>query len=262
MRKNFITLLVMMLLVSLLASCGAGGEVSIDSDCQTDSWENRPKTEAILAGKIAEIYEDAFLLAGAENAELYMISRDLMVYGLDNQSTDEEALQPGQRVEIGYSGLVLESFPAQLGSPLYVKICSEGEDMIGFYQTVLADLWATDPGLNPETGVLALDLTTVENLSEGEKSALIYAAGQTYKLQGIAGTFDSLSQEGYIDAENLYFKNGMLVSFELSDVEEDSFTFSAKKWRSGTGAYIFHDCKAIKDKNGDWTYTVGSHMIS
>lgn len=260
MRKNFRTLLGMILVVVLLGACTAGEETDIESDCKTDSWENRPKTEAIIAGKIAEIYEDAFLLAGTDSAELYMVSRNLKVYGLDDELADGEALKPGQRVEIGYSGLVLESYPAQLGSPLYVKITNQGEDLIGFYQTVLADLWAVDPGLNPETGVLAFDLTNVENLNDGEKSALIYVMGQAYKMQSIAGTFGSLSEEGYIDAENLIFKDGILFSFELSDVEEDSFTFSVTKWRSGLGAYTFYDCKAIKE--GDWTYTVGGHMIS
>lgn len=137
----------------------------------------------------------------------------------------------------------------------------QGEALVGFYQTILDDLWNVDEGLNSGINVLALDLAQVSNLTEAEKDELVNMVSQSHGVEGIRGTFDELSEQGYIDKENLYFETGMLITIETTDVTEDSFTFDVTKWRSGTGAYFFIDCKAVKNGNG-WSYTVGSEAIS
>jgi hypothetical protein len=190
-----------------------------------------------------------------------MVSTELEIYDEDSKATDTAALRAGQEIEIGYTGGIMESYPAQPGGPVYIKILRHGDDLVGFYQSILNDLWNRDKGLNPDTGMLAFDLSQIGNMNEGEKSALVYTVSEAYGLTGMTGTFDELSEQGYINKEQLYFENGMLIRFELSDVKEDRFTFNVTKWRSGTGAYIFHDCKAVK-KGGVWSYTIGSEMIS
>jgi hypothetical protein len=155
----------------------------------------------------------------------------------------------------------MESYPAQLGTPIYIKIIEQGDDLIGFYQGVFNDLWKVDDALNADVNLLAFDLSKVTNLTDSEKSALVYLLSTAHGLEGITGTFDELSEQGYIDRENLYFERGILFDFELSDITDKSFTFDASKWRSGTGAYYFHNCKAIQTDKG-WSYTVGSEMIS
>jgi len=246
MRK-FIVLILILLLVLPSAACSDDTRI--------------PKTDAVLAGKIVQMHDNTFLLAGSGVSDLYVISYALDIYNADNKPIDASSLKAGQEVEIGYSGGVMESYPAQLGKPVYIKITGEGDDLVGFYQTILDDLWKKDKGLNPEGGVLAFDLTQVENLNEAEKSALVYIVSEDRGLTGITGTFDELSEQGYINKEKLYFGDGMLIEFELTDVTEESFMFNVRKWRSGTGAYFFNDCKAVKTGD-DWQYTVGSEAIS
>lgn len=263
MKRHFTAVFLIFILALSLASCAGpvSDDTTIQSGCKADSWEERPKTDAILAGKLIRFYDGSFILAGADSSELYRFSPEVKVYDLENRAVGAEYLKAGQNVEIGYSGLILESYPAQLGTPVYVKVNSQGDDMVGFYQTVLNDLWSVDPGLNPDTGVLAFDLAAVENLNEAEKAALMFSMSREHNLADTSGTFDELSEQGYINQEKLYFENGMLFTFELSDVKEDSFTFNVRKWRSGTGAFFFHDCKAVKT-DGVWSYTVGVEMIS
>ncbi|SMC40774.1 hypothetical protein [Papillibacter cinnamivorans] len=220
-----------------------------------------PKAEAVLSGKIAQLRDDSFLLAGTGASDLYIVSSEPDLYNPDNTPADASALQSGQTVEIGYSGGIMESYPAQIGNIVYIKITGQEDDLAGFYQMILSDLWNTDEGLNSDISILAFDLSQVTNLSESEKSALVYMVSSEHNLQGITGTFDELSEQGYINKEQLYFDNGMLFELTLSDVTGESFTFDASKWRSGTGAYYYNNCRAVKD-GGAWSYTVGSEAIS
>ena len=271
MRRLIVIVLALSLILSLTACSGtpgAGGSKAAGSSGTAGSANTAktagarlPKAEAVLKGKIVELNDKALLLAGTGASDLYSLSNTLAIYDTDNKVTDISALKAGQNVEIGYSGVIMESYPAQPGSPVYVKIIEQGDDMVGFYQTVLNDLWNVDKGLNSDISTLAFDLSKVTNLSDSEKSALVYVVGNSHSLHGIKGTFDELTEQGYIDKEKLYFKNGILFTIELSDVTENSFTFDVKKWRSGDGAYYFIDCKAVRSDTG-WSYTIGSEAIS
>ena len=220
-----------------------------------------PKADAVLAGKIIRVNDKSLLLAGTGASDLYTVSSTSAVYDIDNKASDQSTLKAGQNVEIGYSGAIMESYPAQLGDPVYIRITGQGDDMVGFYQTVLNDLWNVDSGLNSDISVLAFDLSKVTNLSDAEKSALVYVVSSSHNLQGITGTFDELSEQGYIDKDKAYFEKGILFIIEITDITEDSFTFKAEKWRSGDGAYYFIDCKAVRN-DASWSYTVGSQAIS
>lgn len=220
-----------------------------------------PKAEAVLKGKIMQLNTKSLLFAGTGASDLYTVSSIPGIYDIDNKSADPSALKAGQNVEIGYSGAILESYPAQLGAPVYIRVTGQGDDMVGFYRTVLDDLWNIDPGLNSDINILAFDLSKVTNLSDAEKSALVYMVSNSHGLQGIAGTYDELSEQGYIDKASMSFETGLLFELELKDTTEDSFEFDVKKWRSGDGAYYFLDCKAVRNDNG-WSYTVGSQAIS
>lgn len=51
----------------------------------------------------------------------------------------------------------------------------------------------------------------------------------------------------------------LILKLRLSN--ENHFTFTIQKWRSGLGAYWFADCKAVKTDN-EWHYEIGAQMIS
>lgn len=245
-------IIVILAFICSLAAC---------SNKQPAADAQMPKADAVLTAKIVQMYDSQFLLAGTGAADLYMLASVLDIYDEDNQITNADALKPGQTVEVGYSGMVMESYPAQLGTPVYIKIIEKGEDIVGFYEKILNDLWKVDEGLNSDISLLAFDLSQVTNLTNAEKSALVYIVSGAHSLEGITGTFDELSEQGYIDKENLYFENGLLFNFKVTNVTKDSFSFDVTKWRSGLGAYTFHECKAVKTDNG-WSYTIGSEMIS
>ena len=136
--------------------------------CQSQVPENPgaagaqlPKVNAVLTGKITQLYQNSCLIAGSDSSELYMVSSGLAIYDGDNRAVDESALKNGQNVVVGYSGEMLEIYPAQPNKPSYLKITGQDDDLVGFYQGVLEKLWSTDKGLNSDIDVLAFDLSKV-----------------------------------------------------------------------------------------------------
>lgn len=179
------------------------------------------------------------------------------------------------------------TFPAQFGNVSAVEHTrTERDDRCGLYLRVLEDLWAVDEGLNGDITKLGVDLSSVTDLSESEKSAVAWAFGNAHGLTPVEGTWDELKEQGYFTAQPLegdgapegaafyHWEDGALFSirtnedaaWSLPDIAEGSppvlTAFDAQKWRSGLGAYFFQDCTAVQADDGTWTYTVGSEAIS
>ncbi len=189
----------------------------------------------------------------AKSSDIYTVSTDF--------DFDASKIKPGSIVKIGYDGMIMETYPAKLGDIKYINFIEQKDDLVGLYEKVFDKLWETDKGLNTDIDILAFDLSKTTNLTDAEKSALIYVLGNKYSLETVSGTFDQLSKDGYIDNEKLYFENGILFSFEVTKESKNSFMFNAQKWRSGLGAYFFQDCTARKNKDG-WDFKIGSEAIS
>ena len=149
------------------------------------------------------------------------------------------------------------------------------EDVCGLYLEVLEDLWNVDPGLNGEITQIGIDLSELSHLTEAEKDTVMSEFASKHNLPYIAGTFEELCEQGYIDRENLYWKDGLLFSIKTNEdavwndpniTEGGSVSeltsFDAQKWRSGLGAYFFGQCTAHKNADGTWSYTVGQEAIS
>lgn len=179
------------------------------------------------------------------------------------------------------------TFPAQFGNVSAVEHTrTERDDRCGLYLRVLEDLWAVDEGLNGDITKLGVDLSSVTDLSESEKSAVAWAFGNAHGLTPVEGTWDELKEQGYFTAQPLegdgapegaafyHWEDGALFSirtnedaaWSLPDIAEGSppvlTAFDAQKWRSGLGAYFFQDCTAVQADDGTWTYAVGSEAIS
>ena len=133
------------------------------------------------------------------------------------------------------------------------------------YLEVLEDLWNVDPGLNGGISQIGIDLSGLTHLTEEEKESVMSDFASRHNLPYIAGTWEELCEQGYIDKDNLYWEDGLFFSIKTTEVNDfilDSTTFDAQKWRSGLGAYFFSQCTARKKLNGKWSYTVGAEMIS
>lgn len=253
MKKTTLMLVIIITLLILLNGCASTAQPNIPND-DVSSTE---QTKSILLGKVMKVYDNYMLVVNAEDTakfgDLYSISTDL--------DYDKSQIQAGSIIKIGYDGMIMESYPAKLGDVKYIKFIEQKDDLVGLYEKVFDKLWETDKGLNMDINILAFDLSKTTNITDAEKSALMYELGSKYSLDTVSGTFDQLSEEGYIDKENLYFENGILFSFEVIEESKNSFMFNAQKWRSGLGAYFFLDCTAKKTKNG-WDFEIGGEAIS
>ena len=149
------------------------------------------------------------------------------------------------------------------------------EDVCALYLEVLEDLWNVDPGLNGEISQIGIDLSELSHLTEAEKDTVMSEFASKHDLPYIAGTFEELCEQGFIDKENLYWKDGLLFSIKTNEdavwndpnIKEggsvsERTSFDAQKWRSGLGAYFFGQCTAQKNADGTWSYTVGQAAIS
>ena len=133
------------------------------------------------------------------------------------------------------------------------------------YLEVLEDLWNVDLGLNSEITQIGIDLSELSHLTEAEKDVVMSEFALKHNLPYIAGTFEELCEQGFIDKENLYWQDGLFFSIktnEDSDPAPDHTSFDAQKWRSGLGAYFFGQCTAQKNADGTWSYAVGQEAIS
>lgn len=266
MRKFFIVIMMLMIVISV-AACSQAGMEPTGNTGSDDTGSGSPVDGNItLTARIMEIKGTSFLAANmaevANDADIYWIhAGDTEVVGVSGGKLKSDALKEGMLVDILYDGIVMDSYPMQIGNMKSIRVREEGNDLAGFYMTVINDLYETDPGLNDGIERMAFDFSGISNLTETEKSALVYRLGNFYEIEAIRGTHDELVEQGYIDNENLSFKTGILFIIELSNVESDRFNFNIRKWRSGDGAYYFQNCTAEKT-NGRWKYTVGSHMIS
>ncbi|NMA83433.1 MAG: hypothetical protein GX962_06175 [Epulopiscium sp.] len=219
-----------------------------------------------LRGKIIDVNGASILLVNMEkdagSSDIYWINVDKVnIIGANGSALNSSALKRGMLVDVIYDGTIQESFPMGLGGISNIYIKEQSNDIVGLYRTVVDDLYAVDPGLNADANIFAFDLTGVSNLTEVEKAALIYLVGNTYQVETIAGTFDELHEQGYINKDELYFEKGILFIINDTAMSGDQFTFDAEKWRSGLGAYYFSDCTAKKTARG-WNYNIGVEMIS
>ncbi len=149
------------------------------------------------------------------------------------------------------------------------------EDVCELYLEVLEDLWNVDPGLNSEISQIGIDLSELSHLTEAEKDSVMSEFASKHNLPYLAGTWEELCEQGFIDKENLCWKEGLFFSIKTNedavwnlpaikegDPVPELTAFDAQKWRSGLGAYFFGQCSAQKNADGKWSYTVGQEAIS
>ena len=108
-----------------------------------------------------------------------------------------------------------------------------------------------------------------------EKETVMSEFASKHDLPYIAGTWEELCEQGYIDKENLCWEDGLFLSIKTNEDAEwnlpaikegdpvpELTAFDAQKWRSGLGAYFFGQCTAQKNVDGKWSYTVGQEAIA
>lgn len=223
-----------------------------------------PESPAAYLGKIVQLGENTLLIAAADDQSeaLVCISlADLSLTDAQGAVLAPSDLACGMTVSVGFDGTIEETYPLQLSGVSSLTVLSQDEDLVGFYLTVLDDLYAKDAGLNDGITQLAFDLEAVQNLTPAEKSALIWLAGSHFQMDTYAATYQDLQADGTVTDAEPSFTDGLLITLSAEALQNGRFTFEAQKWRSPLGAYYFTSCIAQKH-DGAWTYTIGAEAIS
>lgn len=326
MKKYFLPFI---LCLTLLTACGApaGEDPALPrSGNSTTPPAGQPPESGGSPGPVSSLAEDeapAYLTCrivdGAEDGILLLAELDTPLSGsrddrhdgksvyrlaltadapvyLDGRPASAGDLTDGIPLEIAFNGLVLESFPAQLGEIYSVSAYSIGTpqcpggsyyDLCGLYLQALDDLWKKDPALNENISKISLDLTQAPGgLLESEQSALRWRFGELHGVEVLDLTFEELRDQGYLTASPLSTPAPKEEGADLSNLRyswEDGCLFSIRangshgaecyalptlffdveKWRTPLAAYCLYDCSALWPEMGTWEdYSIGSEMIS
>lgn len=317
MKKQLLFPALLAGLCLLLAACSAGSRGQTPPPAEPEDAPP-PSAALSLAEDETPSYLSCRIVDGAEDGALLLAALDGCLPGghesgfndgrsvcrlhvgdipvyLDGQPAAPEDLRDGMPVEIAFNGLLLETYPMQLGEAYSISAYSIGReqspgggfyDLCGLYLQVLDDLWAVDPGLNEDISVAGLDLSQAPGgLLESEKAALAWRFGELHGVEIVTGTFEELREQGYFSSyptsapaaeegveapAGLYqWEDGCLFTISPGEGHEDeayslsALFFDAEKWRSPLGAYYFADCSCLWPEAGTWSgYTVGAEYIS
>ena len=121
------------------------------------------------------------------------------------------------------------------------------------YIKALDDVWNADPSLTDDINVIGFDLSST-SLTDEEKDNLMAKFSKEHGiLVTVSGTLDELIDQGIISKEDMYWSNGVLLSIDETEMSDFQIVFTAKMWRSGTGAYALTDCVSSKNADGSWS---------
>ena len=142
-------------------------------------------------------------------------------------TTDDENIKAGDIVEVTFNGMIMESYPPQLGDPS-LKLKEQGTSILPMLEEIFYELWERDEGLNDNIDLIAVDSDKINVLSDIEKEAFCKILDNymytKYDISVIASNYEKLKAENmlapYGDIKDAYhFENGLLFSF---DTQEDT----------------------------------------
>ena len=255
------------------------GRLVFEDDCLQVLWPEKPNdsireitdptddpnfTYDTAVEKIFEDENNEFFIGG-------LYSQHIIVYYTDGtQENIVTALDAGRATFVD-----LDKFGIRYWAEPKADTMNIREDVCELYLKVLEDLWNVDPGLNGGISQIGIDLSELSHLTAEEKEIVMHEFASKHNLPYIAGTWEELCEQGYIDKDNLYWEDGLFFSIKTNedavwnlpalkegDPIPELTAFDAQKWRSGLGAYYFSQCSAQKNADGTWSYTVGQEAIS
>lgn len=251
--KKWCAFLAMYFLLCSLAACSGTAERE-DSSQEPDA---DLQAAAVMTCRVVDgAGTNTLLLAGESDA-----AHD--IYAVPLAGLSVSGARNGDLVQVGYSGSILETFPAQLGDVSGLTVQQDGfDDRCVLYLQVLEDLWNNDTELNADIAQIGVDLSQT-SLTGSEQSAVAWAFGQRHGLEVIQGTSAELQAQGYFTGIEGWTDGCLFSIAEQSRAQTGTVTFDAEKWRSGDGAYFFRNCTAQQSQDGHWSgYEVGTYAIA
>lgn len=272
-QRALLVFAALLLCAALLAGCGAGagGSGSAPGGSAAAGGPDEPpggEMSSLLCRIVDGAAEGELLLAaqGGEGDALYRLAVGDTAVLLDDQPADAGQLRDGMLLTVEYTGSVLETYPAMLEGVAALHAVTAGQDdRCGLVLQAFEDLWAEDSGLNGEIVYMGFEVSETLVPEASEREGIAWRFAELHGAQPLTGSWQQLADEGYIDAENLWWEDGLFFSFtptENKDQKEDQLFFTAQKWRSGLGALFFVDCTARRADAGDWQYEAGGFAIA
>lgn len=215
---------------------------------------------------------ERLVLAGEKGSEVFTAGADQLTVFTDGKKAAPVDLKNGMRLTLDDGYELLETWPAQIvGATARLQSETDSKtdhgDLCGLYLQVLEDLWTDDSGLNGDIAYISVYLDEAPgDLTEGEKAAITWIFSGRHNAQGLQLGFNELRENGYVDANDLYWEDGVLFSIKKSERGTNTaqkITFDAEKWRSGTGAIFYTECTAKRGKGVLWEpYKSGGFAIA
>lgn len=223
--------------------------------------------DASIEGILVQVHDTRirFMEPYGGNGSLYDFSpEEISILDPTGNETTLSALRTGMHVRLNFDGYIQETYPALIPSPVRLQVLEQKPDLLGFYLDIIQTIYDMDPALNDGVRILAFDLSGITNLTEGEKNALLWEVQELPVFSAMEvrqGDFDTLSGEGLINKVHLEFEKGLLFTISDTALKQDHFTFSIKKWRSGTGSLGYDDIE-VRFEEDHFSYTLENGWIS
>ena len=119
------------------------------------------------------------------------------------------------------------------------------------YWAVFEELYGEDEALNSEIQYLAIDLSKSKLEDKQPLTDLFEEFCSQNGLTLLLDNIEGLTEKGLI--EDLYFKDGILISFEDQKLTDEKLVTEASKWRSGLGA--IGATFTVENQDGVWKIT-------
>lgn len=265
MKKHLIMLLAAFVFVGCQNTDQPNTEVTTETTEEMTEATTEAQTETIALT----------IIDGADDGELLLAAKDDAVGGvfimtvgetpvtLDGETASAADLKDGMTIDVTYSGMMMRSFPGQLGGveSINAHAFEEGQvyDIAGLFFQIVDDIWQKNPQLVDELNTIAVDLEQAPGgLSESEKTAILYHIGQKYGFETISGNYDTLVETGVLEKDAVIWKDGVIVTIappQNASEENHTLQVDASIWRGDEAAIYYHNI-AADYVDGQWNYTI------
>lgn len=158
---------------------------------------------------IATVITDSNLLYDEESIGLFTMNYDT-------------TFEIGDVLEIEFSGMVAESYPAQIGKPFKVTLLRKEENSIVLIMKLLRETIDSDSLLTRNLKEISLD---VQGVTSGEINVVHYLVSSWFNQQVvIVQNYNDLVNSKKIDADFNYV-NGLLIKVVLSLHSDHGYDF-------------------------------------
>lgn len=248
-------MLILFIMVSSLIGCNKNGNTKDENiDYEVFMAEVISSEEGLL------VTPDKDSIESSSSDRISIATGAAEIIDEQGNVIDIGMLKPADRIKVSYNGLIAESYPAQITADK-IELIGHNYIIDGFL-ALIDDIYQEDSGLNGNITMIAFDTSEWTILSNIETEIILALAKEKYELEVVVGTFDELAEQGFIDKDNLYFEDGILMTIKDIEINNDmdKIECSIEKWRSGLGA-IGWNAKAKLDKD-TWEITRSGMWIS